>query len=148
MTKKELVAKIAKEQNLDPKKLERMNMEQLKKMDLVVADESDLLGDSELPTNPGSDQDGIQTSGNGAVDSSEHSGGPTSDHKLPESGTQVLGEVAGMNPAISETPKSTDTVETQEGSDTLGSGADDVVTERVLIGYHPVTEAPVYSDEQ
>ena len=38
MTKKELVAKIAAEQNLDPKKLERMNMEELTKMDAVVAD--------------------------------------------------------------------------------------------------------------
>lgn len=125
MTKKELVAKIAKEQGLDPKKLDRRNMEQLKKMDAVVADEGDLLGGpSEIA----------------------HAGLPMG---LPiEEGTQVVGEVGGMQPSITETPKSPDTVETQEGSDTLRSGADAVVKEHIIIGYHPVTEAPVYADEQ
>ena len=45
LTKRELVEKIAKEQNLNPNKLMRMSIEELKKMDLVVPDsEDDLLG--------------------------------------------------------------------------------------------------------
>lgn len=38
MKKKDLVAKIAKEQNLDPKELNRLPIEELKKMDIVVPD--------------------------------------------------------------------------------------------------------------
>lgn len=38
MKKVDLVAKIAKEQNLDPEKLERLSMTELEKMDKVVPD--------------------------------------------------------------------------------------------------------------
>lgn len=53
MTKKELVEKICKEQNLDPKKLMRLNMEELAKMDAVVPDEgADILGGNATPEIP------------------------------------------------------------------------------------------------
>ena len=59
MTKKELVEKIAKEQNLDPKKLSRLSVTELEKMDKVVPDaeitndDDDIFGEdspSELPS--------------------------------------------------------------------------------------------------
>lgn len=54
MTKKELVEKVAKEQNLDPKKLSRLTVAELEKMDVVVKDENsevedvDIFEDAEL----------------------------------------------------------------------------------------------------
>ena len=154
MTKKELVAKIAKEQNLDEKKLMRMNMEELTKMDKVVPDEGDLLGASELPSVGGSDENKSDSVGDASVDTSGSQG--ADDNQLGSSsqeGTTVVGEVGGMEPQISETPKSSTEVETEEGStdvgvDGVGEGTDAVVKEHVIIGYHPVTEAPVYADEQ
>lgn len=44
MKKADLVAKIAAEQKLDPKVLERMTVVELQKMDVVVPDDGDLLG--------------------------------------------------------------------------------------------------------
>jgi hypothetical protein len=43
MTKKELVAKVAKEQGLDPKILNRLSVAELQKMDEVVPDEGEEL---------------------------------------------------------------------------------------------------------
>lgn len=51
MKKVDLIAKIAKEQNLNPEQLERLPMIELEKMDKVVpdADGSDILGDDTVP---------------------------------------------------------------------------------------------------
>ncbi len=52
LTKADLVAKIAKEQNLEPKKLSRLSMDQLYQMDKIVPDEgADILG-GEAPESP------------------------------------------------------------------------------------------------
>lgn len=48
MKKADLVEKIAKEQNLDPKKLSRLSVDQLKKMDEVVPDAEEVEDAAEL----------------------------------------------------------------------------------------------------
>lgn len=154
MTKKELVAKIAKEQNLDPKKLERMNMETLHKMDKVVPDtDGDLLGSAELPSaNVPHDADTIPATGtDGAEVGSETtvSTGATPDvgHASDE-GTVIVGEMTGtMELPPQETPAGSTEVASEEGSDVHGTRTDAVVG-HVILGYHPVTEEPVYADEQ
>jgi hypothetical protein len=195
MTKKELVAKIAKEQNLDPNKLERMNMETLHKMDKVVPDtDGDLLGSAELPSVPsvpntlpadqtgsgtlptdatGLPEDGSEDLGTGSVDdagglATEHdhqSGTPDTtsdagdatqtgeqDSGSPavstEVGTVIVGEMTGtMELPPQETPTGSTEVASEEGSDVHGTRTDAVVG-HVILGYHPVTEEPVYADEQ
>lgn len=140
MTPKQiLVAKIAAEQKLDPKKLERLNMEELQKMDLVVPDEGDLLGSPELPSgrDSGSDETPVLPSSVGSASTE---------------GTIVLGETvpeAGADIAPSETPIPPTQMETQEGqTDASGSIPSGERADAVVIGYHPVTGEPVYSDAQ
>lgn len=100
MTKKELAIKIAKEQNLDAAKLMRLSVVELEKMDLVVADDGDLLG----------------------------------------SGTLIVGETGEATVDHSESPQNTSEMEGEEGPSTSGEDHKD----GALIGYHPVTEEPVY----
>lgn len=65
-------------------------------------------------------------------------------------GTTVIAEVGGdFRPAITETPRPSSSVETEQGQ---GSAEVTLPAEpradRVVIGEHPVTGAPVYLDEQ
>lgn len=128
LTKRELVEKIAKEQNLNPNKLMRMSVEELKKMDLVVPDsEDDLLGG------------GVETS-------------PSNDDGKPSdvSDSQEVVTTAEVIPEVEistqETPSKDEEMETED-ADSLPESSD-TNGERVLLGYHPVTGKEVYSDEQ
>lgn len=181
MTKKELVEKIAKEQGLDPKKLHRLNMEELLKMDKVVPDapassDDDLLGgeSQEAPKSGDvseSSSDPVSTDANSAGAAESESSGSEGDAgngeetlgsdqpSLPSQvGTDVVAEGPGsMDTVPSETPKSPSEVAAEQGQGDSGKDilpeppADPVVEEvkeHVIIGYHPVTEEPVYLDEQ
>ena len=131
LTKRELVEKIAKEQNLNPNKLMRMSVEELKKMDLVVPDsEDDLLGG------------GVETS------PSNDDGKPSDVSDIQEvSTTKPVAEViTEVEISTQETPSKDEEVETED-ADSLPESSN-TNGERVLLGYHPVTGKEVYSDEQ
>lgn len=131
LTKRELVEKIAKEQNLNPNKLMRMSVEELKKMDLVVPDsEDDLLGG------------GVETS------PSNDDGKPSdvSDIQEEDAVKPVAEVIPEVEISTQETPSKDEEVETED-ADSLTESSDSN-GERVLLGYHPVTGKEVYSDEQ
>lgn len=168
MTKKELVAKIAKEQGLDPKKLERMNMEELHKMDKVVPDapaasDDDLLGGetSEAPKSGdvSESQDSVSGGEADTVPAAEVSD-PAPAESAPV-GTPVVAEGPGsMDPEQTETPKSPSEVETEQGQGDSGEDVlpeppastvvvrEEIELEHIIIGQHPVTGEDVYLDEQ
>lgn len=173
LTKKQLIFKIHKEQGVDVKSLERMNVPALMKMDAAIPDEGDLLGGpSELPSveqntvnvpssevasspetvgEPLPDILGA-VSGNTAESGQEQSEGTELGSAVPsENGTPVVGEVAegGVQVPPSETPFPSNELEIEEGQgDASESIPPAAPTERILIGEHPATGEPVYSDEQ
>ncbi len=131
LTKRELVEKIAKEQNLNPNKLMRMSVEELKKMDLVVPDsEDDLLGG------------GVEAS------PSNDDGKPSDVSDIQEVSTTkpVAEAIPEVEISTQETPSTDEEVETED-ADSLPESPN-TNGERVLLGYHPVTGNEVYSDEQ
>ena len=130
---------------MDSKSLENKNLAELTKLDADfqnknLADDGDLLG-SEYSDSP---------SYAPVVDQASSGAAPQVDEKSSQTGTNVIGETTGeCETAISETPKSTDQVENSEGhKDSGGSVLSGSPADRVVIGYHPVTEKPVYQDEQ
>lgn len=174
LTKKQLIFKINKEQGVDIKSLERMNVPALQKMDAAIpdSDDGDLLGDdaSELPS--------------GATASSEENTGG-------ETVSDILGTVSGNTQEGTTGSEVGQSVPSQDGTDivtppespskeqTLSTedaaklptesnpnagavgGAVDVshqddfgaririnLPKGSVIGYHPVTEEPVTVDDQ
>lgn len=95
LTKADLVAKIAKEQNLEPKKLSRLSMDQLYQMDKVVPDEgADILG-GEATQEEATVGESTQEVGGESEDSS----GPTEDvDSKPESSEKVEEVLLGYHP--------------------------------------------------
>ena len=121
-TKKELIAKIVKEQGVDPKSLERLNLVALQKMDAAVPDkDEDLLG------------------------SSSESSEPVGESVSSEDGVSI---VTPSESSTEESPVSTETSQELPAESSSDSGSGSGVVEKVLLGYHPVSEAPIYSDEQ
>lgn len=115
LTKAELVEKICKEQGLDPKKIGRLNMEELHKMDKVVPDEgADILG-GEAPESPSE----------------------------PVGNTEVQTTDAGAAGSDSE-PSTVPENKPDVGQESEESEAPEANTTKVLLGYHPVTGKPVY----
>lgn len=119
-TKKQLISKIVKEQGVDPKSLERLNLTALQKMDEAIKDE-DLLGSS--------------------TESSE----PVGQSVSSEDGVSI---VTPSESPSEESPVSTETAKELPAESSSDSGSGSGIVEKVLLGYHPVSEAPIYSDEQ
>lgn len=121
MKKVDLVAKIAKEQNLDPAQLERLPMAELEKMDKIIPDSDggDILGDEPVsPTGP-------ETSPVVAQDTLPDA--PVIPSGTPDAGANV----------------SSDQVEgSEDGSQEVSSMK--APDGKVWVGNHPVTGAPVY----
>lgn len=156
--KAQQIAKVAAETKADPKDLARLPQDALQAIDDAIPDDGDLLGSdtqeapqSETETSPSD----LESSGSSESERADQTDvAPQSDESA---GTQVLGETfpeAGSDIPPQETPQSPDEVETEEGhGDVQESGHEpstDVVVkcERVLLGEHPVTGEPVFSDEQ
>lgn len=121
LTKADLVAKIAKEQNLEPKKLSRLSMDQLYQMDKIVPDEgADILGGEapESPTTPDTT--------------------PASDENADNSGTNSEGE-SDLGQGTDSSPVEP----TVEGGDDVPT-VEEKPEAQILLGYHPVTGKPVY----
>lgn len=119
LTKADLVAKIAKEQNLEPKKLSRLSMDQLYQMDKIVPDEgADILG-GEAPESP--------------TDTT-----PSSDENADNSGTSSEGE--------SDLGQGTDSAPVEPSVETGDAlpPVEEKPEAQILLGYHPVTGKPVY----
>lgn len=138
MKKVDLVAKIAKEQNLDPEQLNRLPMLELEKMDKVVPDSSlsdgDILGGDDTVSPTGAEagtvvaQDSVSdapVNQESATADETSSGSETSGNSLP---SDVSG--ASEEPTPSEEEETPSEVKSPEGKD--------------YIGKHPVTDAPVY----
>ncbi len=155
LTKKQLIAKISKEQEVDPKSLERLNVQALLKMDVVVpdtvvADDGDLLGGtpSELPSDNGSDQDGLQAGRDGDVDTSGDSGKGSADSGSAVS-TQEGAEPINSEPPQEPTPPKKDVVvDAPTPVPNRWAGSRPVVLKDDEIGFHPMTGKPVKMSEQ
>jgi hypothetical protein len=124
MKKVDLVAKIAKEQGLDPAKLERMPRLELEKMDKVVPDSagSDILGD-DAPVDP------VSPSGDGA-DSVVAQGTVLDDSGLASAPDAGADDSADQVDGSEDGSQEISSVKAPEG--------------KVCIGNHPVTGKPVY----
>lgn len=85
LTKKQLIEKISKEQKVDPKSLERMNVAALLKMDTVVPDDGDLLGGNDDTGNVCTDTNTVPSDETGS------GGNATEGNGVQENGTNDMG---------------------------------------------------------
>lgn len=126
-TKKSKVAKVSAETGVDIQDLERLPTEALDKLDALVPDEDLLSGQPELPRLATTDVDGSPIDNDLETMSSEST----------EDGLPTV-ELESMSLGHQELPK---LPETQE---VVSQEADVHGGERHILGYHPVTEEPVY----
>lgn len=149
--KKDQINKVSKETGISFKSLDRLNQETLQKLDDLVPDE-DILGESESPgvDNGGGEDISDDSAGVRGV-SREDAEEENSSMSLPSSGVEEEEGQGSDGSAIPDEVSSNsggvlDEAEVETFPTTTIDFPEEV-KERKLLGFHPITEKEIYSNE-